>query len=116
MKKIISACLFVIVIFSACSKQGDKLLLSGTFTVEAPYKGDLQITFKGRQMILSSPNSIYADTFTYSIAPGKINLTRLPGNETHQYDFEYVDQNSFWIGNMLVTIPELNIKKLLFKR
>lgn len=99
-----------ILFLASCEKDINLLKVSGLYTEISPVAGATQLNFiSDTIMVRSDSGSIVHDSFRYTIAPGKIELTPTWMNQYPSVwlDFTINSPNSFTIENLNASIPEM---------
>ncbi len=116
---VITALFFLI--FSSCKKDKTISAFHGLYIEASPIAGRSQLNFINSKMVIKTETgSSTKDSFYYSFTAdtSKIILTPAWTNEYsgQPFDFEKIDENSFRIQNLYISIPEAPKSYMIFKK
>jgi len=103
----------------SCKKETNTISVSGLYTENTPVFGRSQLNFISSNLVVKSETGIsYKDTFSFSISAGKILFTPTWTTQYsgQQFDFEKIDDNTFKIENLYLSIPEAPKSYMTFKK
>lgn len=101
----------------SCNKTNTSTL--GLYTENSPVQGRSQLNFISNNLVVHTETaSSYSDTFLYTISSDKISLSpKWVSNATaQQLDFKRIDNNTFQIENLYLSIPEAPKSYMIFKK
>ena len=121
MKKFILVAFLFISFLSSCSKNDDlnnNGKLSGIYSEVTPLEGRTQLAFiGGGKVIKASEGSNYSEEYYYEIIGNKIKFTSIGMDPvTSEHYFNRVDESSFEVGNLYMSIPENPPVYILFRK
>ena len=94
-------------------------MFNGLYTEISPVQGRSQLNFlKGNMVVKSEPGHLTADTFHYSLLPGKIVLTPAWTTQfsAQEFNFEKIDEHTISIQSLYPGIPEAGTHLMTYKR